>query len=238
MKRFKLIGVAALLIAFSPCYIGTLALAADAWKEDTFPPPNGGRLVFTITSDGNPACASYDAANCLWGQTMRDVDFSRVKPLVCGAAHRKLYGVTGFEDPNHWCNLALRERPAQTAPAALPPPAAVTPPPPPAGGYRMTDWSGWARAAGVQYRYRVGWDPARSGAGNTVDAIYEVRNPAAQRWSGAARSVNCAQNTLAGSADVALAPGQTKEVRVRAPNCGNAGSPNIRPDVIRAGRFD
>jgi len=102
----------------------------------------------------------------------------------------------------------------------------------------MTDWSGWARAEGVQYRYRVGWDPARSGAGNSVDAIYEVRNPAAQPWLGAARSVNCAQNTLAGSTDVALAPGQTKEVRVRAPNCGNTGNPNIRPDVIRAGGFD
>ena len=227
MKPIKLIGIA-LLIASSPHHIGTAALAAERWQEETFPPPNGGRIVFTITNDGNPACASYDGANCLWGQSMRDIEFSRVRPLVCGAGHRKLYGVTGFEDPNHWCNLALRDRP-QTAPVI---------PPPPAGGYRMTEWSGWGRAAGVEYRYRVGWDPANSGPGKTVDAIYEVRNSGARQWSGAARSVNCAQNTLWGSTDVALAAGQTKEVRVRAPNCGNATNPDIRPDVVRAGKFD
>ena len=241
MKRFKLIGIA-LAVTSLPYYIGSLALAAEGWQEDTFPPPNGGRLVFRITSDGNPACASYDGASCLWGQTVGDIDFSRVKPLVCGAAHRKLYGVTGFEDPNHWCNLALRERSAQTTPSAPPaapaPPTAPVTPPPPAGGYRMTGWSGWSRAAGVEYRYRVGWDPAKSGSANTVDAIYEVRNSGPQTWSGAARSVNCAQNTLAGSTDVTLARGQTKEVRVRAPNCGNARNPDIRPDVVRAGRFD
>lgn len=228
MKPIKLIGLA-LLITSSPYYISTAALAAERWQEDTFPPPNGGRIVFTITNDGNPACASYDGANCLWGQSMRDIDFSRVRPLVCGAGHRKLYGVTGFEDPNHWCNLALRDRTVQTAPVI---------PPPPAGGYRMTEWSGWGRAAGVEYRYRVGWDPANSGPGKTVDAIYEVRNSGARQWSGAARSVNCAQNTLWGSTDVALAAGQTKEVRVRTPNCGNATNPDIRPDVVRAGKFD
>ena len=125
MKRFKLIG-AALLIMSSSYYIGTMPLAAQEWHEDTFPPPNGGRLVFTITRDGNPACASYDGANCLWGQSLRDIDFSRVRPLVCGAAHRALYGVTGFEDPNHWCNLALR--PTQTGPQPVtPPPQPVTP---------------------------------------------------------------------------------------------------------------
>jgi hypothetical protein len=232
MKRVKLIGVA-LLITSSPYYIGSMAFAAQGWQEETFPPPNGGRLVFTVTSDGNPACASYDGASCLWGQTMGDIDFSRIKPLVCGAAHRRLYNVTGFEDPNHWCNLALRDRPAQTAPVTPPP---VTPPPP-AGGYRMTDWSRWSRAEGVEY-YRVGWDPANSGAANAVDAIYEVRNSAAQPWSGAARSLNCAQNTLWGSTDVTLAPGQTKEARVRAPNCGNAKNPDMSPNVVRAGRFD
>jgi len=228
MKSFKRL-VMALLIASSPYYVGTVALAGERWQEGTFPPPNAGRLVFTITNDGNPACASYDGRNCLWGQSIRDIDFGRVRPLVCGAGHRKLYGVTGFEDPNHWCNLALRDRTTQTAPVT---------PPQPAGGYRVTDWSGWGRAAGVDYRYRVGWDPANSGSGKAVDAIYEVHNPGAQRWSGAARSLNCAQNTLSGSTDVDLAPGQTKEIRVRAPNCGNAKNPDVRPNVVRAGKFD
>lgn len=222
--------VVAILIASSSCYTGSTAFADERWQEDTFPPPNGGRLVFTITASGNPACASYDGANCLWGQSMREIDFSRVRPLVCGAAHRQLYGVTGFEDPNHWCNLALRERTTQ------PPPA--TPPPPAASAYRVTGWSGWSRAAGVEYRYRVGWNPATGGPGRTIDVIYEVRNPGGRPWSGAARSLNCAQGTLWGSTDIDLAPGQRREVRVRAPNCGTAQNPDIRANVVRAGRFD
>jgi len=131
MKRCKPIGAAALLIVSSSYYIGTMPLAAQDWREDTFPPPNAGRLVFAITPDGNPECASYDGVNCLWGQSMRDIDFSRVRPLVCGAAHRKLYGVTGFEDPKHWCNLALGQAQAAPAPAA-PAPAPAQPAPAPA----------------------------------------------------------------------------------------------------------
>ena len=221
--------VVAMLITSASYYMGDIAFAAERWQEATFPPPNGGRLVFAILSDGNPACASYDGSNCLWGQSIRDIDFARVRPLVCGAAHRKLYGVTGFEDPKHWCNLALRDRTTQPAPATQSPPA---------GGDRTTDWSGWGRAAGVEYRYRVKWDPANSSPGQTVEVIYEVRNSGAQRWSGAARSINCAQNTLSGSTDVVLAPGQTRQVSVRAPNCGNARNPEIRPNVVRAGKID
>ena len=76
------------------------------WKSKNFPAPNGGFLVFRIMPDGNPACASYDAQNCLWGQNVNQIEFNRVHPLVCGAAHRSVWGVSGYEDPNHWCNLA------------------------------------------------------------------------------------------------------------------------------------
>jgi hypothetical protein len=174
MKAPKLLLLA--VLATSSSYIGNAAFAAERWQEDTFAPPNGGRLVFAIRDDGNPACASYDGSSCLWGKTMAEIDFAKVRPLVCGAGHRKLYGVTGFEDPNHWCNLALRARTTQRPPAT---------PPPPAGGYRLTDWSAWGRAAGV-----------------------------------------------------ALAAGRTGEFRVRAPNCGNTRDPDIRPNLVRAGRFD
>jgi hypothetical protein len=231
--KARLMKILKLLIYFI-VFTGTscmshLALAAERWREDAFPPPNGGKLVFTITNGGNPACASYDGANCLWGKSASEIDFSKIRPLVCGADHRKLYGVTGFEDQNHWCNLSLRHSNAKVTP--LTPPQA-------AGGYRTTEWSGWGRAEGVEYRYRIGWDPATGGPGKTVDAIYELRNSGARQWSGAARSGNCAQNTLWGSADVAIAPGQTREARVRAPNCGNAKNPEIRPNVVRAGKFD
>ena len=239
MKPRKLIQFALLMTCCSG--VSTLVSAAERWQEATFPPPNGGHLVFAITADGNPGCASYDGASCLWGTKMADIDFSKVKPLFCGAQHRRLYGVTGFEDPKHWCNLALGEQTTQKPPATSPTPAptpAPRPPTPAPSGYRLTDWSPWGRAAGVDYRYRVRWEPASGGPGKTVEAVYELRNQGAQRWSGAARSLDCAQGTLWGSTDIALAPGEGKEVKVRAPNCGSASNPDIRPNVVRAGKFD
>jgi hypothetical protein len=84
------------------------AVAESEWRSANFPAPNAGELVFRILPDGNPACASYNGQRCLWGERIEQIDFARVHPLVCGAAHRARYGVTGFEDPNHWCNLALK----------------------------------------------------------------------------------------------------------------------------------
>ena len=43
------------------------AVAQQNWQSRNFPPPNGGLLVFTIVG-GNPACASYNGRDCLWGQ--------------------------------------------------------------------------------------------------------------------------------------------------------------------------
>jgi hypothetical protein len=78
------------------------------WSTYNFPPPNGGLLVFTIRPDGNPACASYDGGGCLWGMPYNQIDFKRLQPLVCGQTHGAMFGVTGYEDPRHWCNIARR----------------------------------------------------------------------------------------------------------------------------------
>lgn len=80
------------------------------WMVYDFPAPNGGLLVYRIMTDGNPACASYDGSNCLWGVSYNQIDFSRVRPLVCGSDHRAKWDVTGYEDPKHWCGLARRVR--------------------------------------------------------------------------------------------------------------------------------
>jgi G3E family GTPase len=80
------------------------------WPAYNFPPPNGGLLVYTIMPDGNPACASYDGGGCLWGLTYDQIDFNRLKPLACGEQHRARWGVTGYENLKHWCNLARRLR--------------------------------------------------------------------------------------------------------------------------------
>lgn len=108
MKNSKVI-VAAIFTSSFFCVSNT-AFAGEPWQEGYFPPPNGGQLVFAVRADGNPECASYDGRNCLWGYSIGDIDFTKVNPLICGARHRELYGVTGFEDPNHWCNLALKAR--------------------------------------------------------------------------------------------------------------------------------
>ena len=234
-----------LVLAASSCS----ALAAE-WQEADFPAPNAGRLAFTITADGNPACATYDGANCLWGKGRSEIDFSKVKPLACGARHRELYGSTGFEDPKHWCNLALRVAGGSPPPTAPPPavprsPAPTSPPAtpapqpaPPGSGTRLTDWSPWARAADVHYRYRVRWDPASGGPGKTVEAIFEIHNRGSKTWAGVARSLDCAQGTLWGSSDVSVGAQQTRQVSVRGPNCGSARAADIRPNIVRQGKFD
>lgn len=77
------------------------------WHVADFPnPPNAGKVAFTIMPDGNPACASYDQFNCLWGVALDDIDFSKLKPLECGQMHRAKYNTTGYDDPKHWCSVA------------------------------------------------------------------------------------------------------------------------------------
>jgi hypothetical protein len=71
------------------------------------PAPNGGVVAYRIMG-GNPACASYDGRNCLWGLKVSQIELDRVRPLVCGANHRAAWGVTGYEGRRHWCNLARR----------------------------------------------------------------------------------------------------------------------------------
>jgi len=78
------------------------------WSSYNFPPPNGGLLVYTIRSDGNPVCASYDGGSCLWGHTYDQIDFNRLRPLACGEEHRAKWGLSGYENLKHWCNLARR----------------------------------------------------------------------------------------------------------------------------------
>jgi len=83
------------------------AVAQGRWRVANFPAPNGGVVAYTFIG-GNAACASYNGRDCLWGQNLNQIRFDRVRPLVCGADHRAKWGVTGFEDRRHWCNLAKR----------------------------------------------------------------------------------------------------------------------------------
>jgi hypothetical protein len=61
-----------------------------------------------MNSLGDIECMSTDGQNCLWtsGQcasTLASTPSSSIRPLTCGANHKNLYGITGYEDPVHWC---------------------------------------------------------------------------------------------------------------------------------------
>jgi len=105
MSRLQCLIVALAVLISANVPVG----AQQRWQSRNFPPPNAGLLVFTIIG-GNPACASYDGRDCLWGLNQSQIDFNRLHPLICGANHRAVWGVTGYEDPKHWCNLARGQR--------------------------------------------------------------------------------------------------------------------------------
>ena len=249
MKPFKPILVATLMTLSSA--ISTPAFAAERWQEANFPPPNGGHLVFAIMADGNPGCASYDGASCLWGTRMGDIDFSKVKPLVCGAQHRRLYGVTGFEDPKHWCNLAPRanrttQRPPATPPAPTPTPApapADSPPkrrtPAPSGPSPDGLVSlGHGRRPRLPLPGAMGPRPA-GGPGKTVEARLrhpQSRQPALFRCSTLGSTAPRARSGAAPTSH--SRPVKARRSVFARPNCGSASNPDIRPNVVRAGKFD
>jgi hypothetical protein len=108
----------------------------------------------------------------------------------------------------------------------------------PASGYVLSNWSSWGRSAGIEYRYRWGFDPQSKRYANDVDAIFEVRNLQREPWEGAVRTLDCSSDTLYGSRRVVLRPNETQQVKFLTPNCGTQNRPSIRPNVVRSHRID
>jgi len=54
-----------------------------------------------VETDGNLSCYSLDGANCV-----NATPFGSGKPLVCGDKHKATWGITGYDQRNHWCNAA------------------------------------------------------------------------------------------------------------------------------------
>jgi hypothetical protein len=106
------------LILFSVCLVVASApAAAGDWL--TINIRDQGLLVYRFVRsreypqwDYIPACASYNGRDCLWNVPMNRIDFSRVRPLVCGQMHRSVWGITGYEQRSHWCSItqAIRSR--------------------------------------------------------------------------------------------------------------------------------
>jgi hypothetical protein len=70
----------------------------------------GINVPIQLNKAGDVQCASTDGKNCLWndsGCNLANVPASP-NPLACGSAHNNLYGMTGYNDKNHWCNQGFR----------------------------------------------------------------------------------------------------------------------------------
>jgi cytolethal distending toxin subunit A len=106
--------------------------------------------------------------------------------------------------------------------------------PQPAPAYQTSNWSGWARTAGIAYRYRSGWSPQDS---KYIDAIFEIRNAQAQVWHGAARSLDCVSDTLSRGTNIDVQASQTRVVTFKTANCGSPNSPAFRPNVVQSSTF-
>jgi len=69
-----------------------------------------------INSAGNPECLSNNGRDCLWNtvscSTIQVYDassISPINPLSCGSYHNSIYGITGYQDPNHWCFQTIKQ---------------------------------------------------------------------------------------------------------------------------------
>lgn len=59
-------------------------------------------------ANGNMECLSLNGKDCLYIKAENCAEFQRenrqkIKPLECGQNHWRFYGVTGYEDGDHWC---------------------------------------------------------------------------------------------------------------------------------------
>jgi hypothetical protein len=113
-------------------------------------------------------------------------------------------------------------------------PAAPSPTP----AYRTSEWSNWARAQGVTYRYRWGINLQDQRNPGNVDAVFQVRNLQNQVWQGSVRSLDCTKDQIYGSKPVTLQANQTLDVKFVTPNCGSKDRPSFRPNVVKSSRID
>lgn len=67
-----------------------------------------------VNNNGDVECMGSNGRDCDWKQNIDECNnlirnhTYEVNPLSCGNMHKKYYGITGYEDPNHWCNSLTR----------------------------------------------------------------------------------------------------------------------------------
>ncbi|OQR94973.1 hypothetical protein ACHHYP_00785 [Achlya hypogyna] len=67
-------------------------------------PETLGIAAFHLNANGDTACGSIDGIHCAWVNQMNDCQRNPTRELSCGAMHKAIHGVTGYEMPGGWCN--------------------------------------------------------------------------------------------------------------------------------------
>lgn len=110
MQFFPLPAAVAAALALSGLQVRAESDPAQPPSETIAPPaqPSEWKVYegqsYRIEADGNLSCYSEDGQNCKRGN--RSADPAVIKPLTCGPNHKGLYGITGYDKTDHWCNTA------------------------------------------------------------------------------------------------------------------------------------
>ena len=90
--------LASALAVAGPVLLPVFANASPSeWKEWR-------GVHYRVEADGNFSCYSEDGVNCQSGTPSTDP--LKVKPLVCGRAHKAVWPTYGYDVSWHWCNVA------------------------------------------------------------------------------------------------------------------------------------
>ncbi len=97
-----------------PLNIAEFKIYVKKSSSETYPKPTEWKCVgdndapLSKNSAGDIQCMSADGKNCVSGKCTDNIlsPPSPIKPLVCGDEHKKQWGITGYDKPDHWCSLA------------------------------------------------------------------------------------------------------------------------------------
>jgi len=68
---------------------------------------DGKNVPMALTTSGDAACMSLDGLNCLWDVSCNSklsTPANTIRALACGSDHNRKWGVTGYDNTNHWCS--------------------------------------------------------------------------------------------------------------------------------------
>jgi len=62
-----------------------------------------------LNSQGDVECMSTNHHDCLWAgdcTAKLSTNPQTIQPLVCGENHKREWGLTGYDNPHHWCSVS------------------------------------------------------------------------------------------------------------------------------------